>query len=449
MRIKIPESVKKAMEILSENGFSAYVVGGCVRDSIMGKAPHDWDITTDANPDQIKSVFLGLKTFDTGVKYGTVSVKILGETLEITTFRDEQNYSDHRAPETVSFVKSLEEDLKRRDFTMNALCTNGDDITDLFGGIKDINDKTIRAIGDPDERFCEDALRILRALRFSSVLGFEIEQETKKSIFKNRWLLRYISRERIRDELLKLLAGENAKSVLLEYREIIAVAVPEVRRMFDFLQNTPHHKHDVYKHTVESIANIEPNPILRLAMLLHDIGKPSVLKIDRNGIAHFKTHPGQSVKIADKVLHSLKMSNEDIKYILSLIKEHDNRVEESERKMKKILKEYDYNERFFEDYMKVRFADTNAQSEYLKKEKLESLCTLYKSGSEFLKSNKAVKISELTIDGSDLLELGFFGKAIGDILEEMTELIAFGEINNKREELIRFAKSKKKTANNL
>ena len=437
MRIKIPENIKKAIGLLRENGFSAYVVGGCVRDSIMGKAPHDWDITTDANPGQIKNVFLGFKTFDTGVKYGTVSVKILGETLEITTFRGEQNYSDHRAPETVSFVKSLEEDLKRRDFTMNALCTNGNDITDLFGGIKDINDKTIRAIGDPDERFCEDALRILRALRFTSVLGFEIEQGTKKSIFKNRWLLRYISRERIRDELLKLLTGENAK------REIIAVAVPEVRRMFDFLQNTPHHKYDVYEHTVESIANIEPNPILRLTMLLHDIGKPSVLKIDRNGVAHFKTHPEQSVKIADKVLHSLKMSNEDIKYILSLIKEHDNRVEESERKMKRLLKKYNYNECFFEDYMKVRFADTNAQSEYLKKEKLESLYMLYKSGNEFLKSNKAVKISELTIDGSDLLDLGFSGKAIGDILEEITELIAFGEINNKREELIRFAKSKK------
>lgn len=443
MKINIPENVKKAIKILNSNGFSAYVVGGCVRDNIMGKVPHDWDITTDAAPLNIKNAFSNFKTFDTGIKYGTVSVIVDGETLEITTFRDEKIYSDHRAPDEVNFVGSLEEDLKRRDFTINALCTSGEDIIDLFGGINDINNKTIRAIGNPDERFCEDALRILRALRFSSVLGFEIEEKTKKSIFKNRWLLRYVSRERIRDELLKLLSGKNAKSVLLDYKEIIAVIVPEVRRMFNVPQNTPHHKYDVYNHIAESVVSIYPDPILRLTMFLHDIGKPSVLKIDRFGVTHFKTHPQQSVKIAEKVLRSLKMSNEDTKYILSLIKEHDNRIEESERKMKRLLRAYDYSERFFEDYMKVRFADTLAQSEYLKKEKLDKLDSLYKNANEFLKSNRAVKIHDLLINGNDLLKLGFEGTQIGDILNEMAELIALGEINNIGEELIEFAKSKK------
>lgn len=443
MKINIPENVKKAIEILNSNGFSAYVVGGCVRDNIMGKVPHDWDITTDAAPLNIKNAFSNFKTFDTGIKYGTVSVIVDGETLEITTFRSEKIYSDHRTPDEVNFVGSLEEDLNRRDFTINALCTSGEEIIDMFGGINDINNKTIRAIGNPDERFCEDALRILRALRFSSALGFEIEEKTKKSIFKNRWLLRYVSRERIRDELLKLLSGENAKSVLLEYKEIIAVIVPEVRRMFNVPQNTPHHKYDVYNHIVESVVSISPDPILRLTMLLHDIGKPSVLKIDRYGVAHFKTHPQQSVKIAERVLRSLKMSNEDTKYILSLIKEHDNRIEESERKMKRLLRAYDYSERFFEDYMKVRFADTLAQSEYLKKEKLDKLNALYKNANEFLKSNKAVKINELLINGNDLLEIGFAGTQIRDTLNEMAELIALGEINNTREELIEFAKSKK------
>ncbi len=443
MKINIPENVKKAIEILNSNGFSAYVVGGCVRDNIMGKVPHDWDITTDAAPLNIKNAFSNFKTFDTGIKYGTVSVIVDGETLEITTFRSEKIYSDHRTPNEVNFVGSLEEDLKRRDFTINALCISGEEIIDLFGGINDINNKTIRAIGNPDERFCEDALRILRALRFSSALGFEIEEQTKKSIFKNRWLLRYVSRERIRDELLKLISGKNAKNVLLEYKEIIAVIVPEVRRMFNVPQNTPHHKYDVYNHIVESVVSISPDPILRLTMLLHDIGKPSVLKIDRYGVAHFKTHPQQSVKIAERVLRSLKMSNEDTKYILSLIKEHDNRIEESERKMKRLLRAYDYSERFFEDYMKVRFADTLAQSEYLKKEKLDKLDFLYKNAKEFLKSNKAVKIHDLLINGNDLLKLGFAGIEIGDILNEMAELIALGEINNTREELIEFAKSKK------
>lgn len=443
MRINIPENVKKSLEILNTKGFSAYVVGGCVRDNIMGKAPHDWDITTDANPSQIKNAFSSFKTFDTGIKYGTVSVILDGETLEITTFRDEKNYSDHRAPRDVNFVGSLDKDLKRRDFTINALCTSGEDIIDLFGGIKDINNQTIRAIGNPDERFCEDALRILRALRFSSTLGFEIEEKTKKSIFKNRWLLRYVSRERIRDELLKLLAGENVKNVLLEYKEIIAVVIPEVRCMFNVPQNTPHHKYDVYVHTVKSVVGISSDSILRLTMLLHDIGKPSVLKIDRYGVVHFKTHPEQSVKIAERVLRSLKMSNDDTRYILSLIKEHDNRIEESERKMKRMLKAYDYSERFFEDYMKVRFADTLAQSEYLKKEKLDRLDMLYKNAKKFLSSNKAVKINDLLINGNDLLGLGFVGIEIGDILNEIAELIALGEINNTREELIQFAKSKK------
>lgn len=443
MNIVLSPQVKSAISKLRDCGFLAYAVGGCVRDNVMGKFPHDWDITTNAAPLQIKNVFRDFKTFNTGIKYGTVSVIIDGEIFEITTFRDEKNYSDHRTPGEVNFVGRLEEDLKRRDFTINALCTTDGEVIDFFGGLKDINNKIIKAIGDPDERFCEDALRIIRALRFSSTLSFEIEEKTKKSIFKNRWLLRYVSRERIRDELLKLLSGQNVKNVLIEYKEIIAVVVPEVRRMFDVLQNTPHHKYDIYNHTVESVAGISPDPILRLTMLLHDIGKPSVLKTDRYGVMHFKTHPQQSVKIADRVLHSLKMSNEDKKYILSLIKEHDNRVEESESKMKRLLRAYDFSERFFDDYMQVRFADTSAQSEYLKKEKLDKLHSLYINAKEFLKSNNAVRRNELSVNGNDLLKLGFSGVEIGDILNEMVYLIESGYINNTREELIRFAKSKK------
>ncbi|MCC8192245.1 MAG: HD domain-containing protein [Ruminococcus sp.] len=441
--IEVPEFVSVAIERLNASGFEAFAVGGCVRDLVLKNTPHDWDITTSAEPDEIKEVFKDFKTFDVGKRYGTVSVIIDSVTLEITTYRSEGNYQSHRKPQNVSFVKSLEQDLKRRDFTMNALCICDGEIIDMFGGINDINNKTIRAIGNPDERFAEDALRILRALRFSSVSGFGIEKETKRSIYKNRWLLRYISRERIRDELLKLLCGKNVKSVLLEYKEIIAVVLPEVRRMFYVLQNTPHHKYDVYTHTVQSVENIKPDPTLRLTMLLHDIGKPQVLRTDENGVTHFKTHPERSVAVARKVLKTLKLPKEQAEYILSLIKEHDNRVEKSKDKMVELLLRHGYDRRFFEDYLSVRFADTLAQSEYLRDKKLEGLNDLSENAASFLSSDRAVSVAELKIDGKDLLELGFRGKQIGDMQNRLAKAVAFGEITNTREELISFAKSKK------
>ncbi len=441
--IEVPEYVSVAIERLNANGFEAFAVGGCVRDLVLKNTPHDWDITTSAEPDEIKEVFKDFKTFDVGKRYGTVSVIIDSVTLEITTYRSEGNYQSHRKPRDVSFVKSLEQDLKRRDFTMNALCIRDGEIIDLFGGINDINNKTIRAIGNPDERFAEDALRILRALRFSSTSGFGIEKETKRSIYKNRWLLRYISRERIRDELLKLLCGKNVKSILLEYKEIIAVVLPEVRRMFYVPQNTPHHKYDVYTHTVQSVENIKPDPTLRLTMLLHDIGKPQVLRTDENGVTHFKTHPERSVAVARKVLKTLKLSKEQTEYILSLIKEHDNRVEKSKDKMVELLLRHGYDRRFFEDYLSVRFADTLAQSEYLRDKKLEGLNNLCENAASFLSSDRAVSVSELKIDGKDLLELGFSGKQIGKTQNRLAKAVAFGDITNTREELMIFAKSKK------
>lgn len=443
MKIVLSEEAKKAIQILRENGYCAYAVGGCVRDLILGSTPKDWDITTDACPDEIKTAFSEYKTFDTGILHGTVTVLINGVPLEVTTYRQENEYILHRSPEKVRFVKTVEEDLMRRDFTINALCFDGESILDPFGGEEDIKNGVIRAVGKPDKRFCEDALRIMRALRFCSCLGFEIEKETEKSIFKNRWLLRYISRERIRDELFKTLSGDFCERVLIKYKEIIAVAVPEIRQMFGVSQNTPHHMYDVYTHTVKSISNIEKKPLLRLTMLFHDIGKTSVKRIDRYGVTHFKTHPKESVKIAGRAFSSLRLSNEDAKYALSLIEEHDNRVEKNEKQMRRFLKKHGYDKEFFEDYMRVRFADTLAQSEYMRKEKLTALRDLKKRGEEFLCSELAVKQGDLLINGNDLLSLGISGKDIGDTLDEMTTKISEGKLKNKREELIRFAKTKK------
>lgn len=443
MKIILSDEAQKAIGMLRKNGFCAYAVGGCVRDLILGTYPKDWDITTDACPDRIKAVFSGYKTLDTGIRHGTVTVFINDVPIEITTYRQENEYILHRSPESVRFVKTIEDDLERRDFTINALCFDGERIVDLFGGTEDIKNGVIRAVGKPDERFCEDALRIMRALRFCSCLGFEIEKETEKSIFKNRWLLRYISRERIRDELFKILTGKFSEKVLIKYKDIIAVAVPEIRQMFGVLQNTPHHMYDVYTHTVKSISNIDKNPLLRLTMLFHDIGKPSVMRIDRYGIAHFKTHPNESVKIASRAFSSLRLSNEDAKYALCLIEEHDNRVEKSEKAMRLLLKKHGYDKGFFKDYMKVRFADTLAQSEYMREEKLAALYDLKERGEEFLCSERAVDRADLEINGNDLLSLGFVGKEIGKMLDEMTTKISECKLKNKREELIRFAKTKK------
>lgn len=443
MDIVLPNTAKKAIRLLNNSGFYAYAVGGCVRDLILGTPPEDIDIATNALPDEVKAVFSDCKTYDIGLSHGTVTVLLDGNNIEITTFRQEGAYILHRTPENVRFVKSIDEDLKRRDFTINSICCDGEKIIDPFSGTEDIKNRIIRAVGKPDERFKEDALRIMRALRFCSCLGFNIEKETEESLYKNRWLLRYVSRERIRDELLRILCGKNVEKVLLKYKEIIAVAVPEIRQMFNVYQNTPHHMYDVYTHTVKSVSNIEPDPLLRLTMLFHDVGKPSVLSTDCLGVTHFKTHPIESVKIARRALLSLRISNKELSYILSLIVEHDNRVEKSEKTMRRLLKKYDYDKDFFNDYIKVRFADTLAQSEYMREEKLNSLYELKKCGDKFLCSKLAVKQSDLEIDGNDLISLGFFGKEIGQILDEMTTAISEGRLENNNEELIEFAKSKR------
>lgn len=436
---KLPAGAEKAISKLRQNGFEAYAVGGCVRDSIMGKAPDDWDICTSAKPDEVKAALSRFKIRDTGLKHGTVTVVIDDDAYEITTYRHDRNYELHRRPSEVEFIKSLDDDLARRDFTINALCFDGEEIIDRVGGIDDINLKTIRAVGNPDERFKEDALRILRALRFASVLGFSLEKKTEESAFKNRFDLRYISRERVRDELLKLLGGENAAEVLDRYKNIIAVIIPEIRPMFDFEQRTPYHNLDVWGHTIKSVESIKPNPLLRLTMLLHDIGKPHVLKVDKNGRAHFKTHPEVGEKIAAEILSSLKLPNRDRAHILSLILEHDNRVEESDKAMRRLLCKYDLSKDFLDDYMAVRYADSLAQSDYKKEEKFASLDRLSASAREFLISDNAVSLKELKVGGNDLLDLGFEPKRIGKALNTLVLEVCAGRLNNDKKELIDFA----------
>ena len=334
--IKIPSDVKNVMNILTSAGHKAYVVGGCVRDSIMGREPNDWDVTTSATPDRIKELFSSFRTVDTGIQHGTVLI-VSGKTpVETTTFRVDGEYKDNRHPESVSFTSDIKDDLARRDFTINAMAYNETDgLIDPFGGADDIKNKIIRCVGDADTRFGEDALRIMRAVRFSSVLGFSIEENTSQSILKNENLLSGIAAERISNELIKLLCGENVFSVLEKYRSVIGVFMPEMKLEFDFPQYGKKHGYDVWMHTVHTVNNIDNDPILRLTMLLHDCGKVATHAIDENGNSTFRNHAAVGGVIAENILRRLKFSKNYISTVSFLVSVHDKEVPETREDVKK------------------------------------------------------------------------------------------------------------------
>lgn len=284
MTMDMPKNVDTAINLLQSAGFEAYAVGGCVRDSLLGKTPNDWDITTSAKPEDMKSVFADFHCIDTGIKHGTVTVVIDGEPLEITTFRLDGEYEDNRHPKSVTFTSDLGADLGRRDFTVNAMAySKMTGTVDLFGGQNDLKNGIIRCVGDPDRRFNEDALRILRALRFASALDFEIEEKTAQSLLKNRALLGNISEERIAKELLKLVCGKGAKRILTDFAPVLFEILPELQPMYKNSHDNPHHCYDIYEHTLIAVESIDSEPTLRFAMLLHDCGKPAVKKFDENG----------------------------------------------------------------------------------------------------------------------------------------------------------------------
>jgi tRNA nucleotidyltransferase (CCA-adding enzyme) len=439
MEFKINKSAEKAINILEEKGFKAYIVGGCVRDILMDKAPHDWDICTNAKPEQIISTFSDYKVIETGLKHGTVTVVINSVHLEITTFRVDGEYSDNRHPENVTFVSDLKDDLSRRDFTINAMAySHKGGLNDFHGGKSDINNKIIRCVGDPDKRFNEDALRILRALRFSSQLSFEIEENTSISILKNKELLKNISVERIAVELNKLLMGDNVFNVLQKYRDVIAVIIPEFKKTFDFKQYTKHHCYTVYDHIIKSVELSPKDLKLRLTMFFHDIAKPQCFVKDNIDGGHFKGHQIPSAEMAHRILKRLKYDNATIYSVVSLIKEHDNRYPAEKKPVKRFLSKYDAD--FFENQIKIRRADTLAQSEYMREEKLKHLDDTLKTGREIIKENECFKISDLAVNGGDLIKAGIKeGKDIGETLKELLSMVISEKIKNDKEILLKKA----------
>ncbi|MGI6069150.1 MAG: CCA tRNA nucleotidyltransferase [Blautia sp.] len=420
MKLMIPAKVKGILEILNTHGYEAYVVGGCVRDSILDRKPDDWDITTSALPQEIKTLFR--KTVDTGLAHGTVTVIQGGEGFEVTTYRVDGAYEDGRHPKEVTFTASLEEDLKRRDFTINAMAYHPKEgLVDLFGGMSDLQKKRIRCVGDAKERFSEDALRILRAVRFSAQLGFAIDEETKQALSALAPNLVHVSAERIQTELLKLLTSAHPDDLRTAWETgITKWFLPEFDAMMVTPQNTPHHMDTVGEHTLKSLSLVSPDKVLRLAMLLHDVGKPQVRTTDENGRDHFRGHGAAGEKLSGEILRRLKLDNDTIRKVCRLVKWHDYRIEPMEAPVRRAAAKIGPD--LFPSYLKVQEADILAQSQYLREEKWERLQNVRRLYDKIVSEQQCVTLKEMKISGRDLIAMGAVpGPKIGEVLAELLD----------------------------
>lgn len=446
MVIKIPPQVNTVIEILNANGHSSYIVGGACRDLIMGKEAHDWDVTTSALPEETAAAFSDFRVIETGIKHGTVTVIVDSMSIEITTYRIESGYSDNRHPDSVSFTDRVEDDLSRRDFTVNAIAFSPSGGTvDPFGGRDDVKKKLIRCVGNPDKRFGEDALRILRALRFSSVLGFDISEETAASIRRNYRLLSNVSAERIFVEFSKLLCGKDAKKILTEYSEVIFYILPELEPMKGCAQNHERHIFDVWGHTLAAIDAVRPEAHLRFAMLLHDSGKPHVRSTDENGTDHFYSHSKTSKKIAQTVLTRLKTSNKFRNTVCTLVEYHDFLPDKISRKTyKKYIAKLGVET--VRDLFDVREADIRAQNPVFLNEGLEANAIGLKILNEIEAENACFRITDLDISGKDLAASGIPpSPEMGKLLEVLLDEVMGDKLENKKEILLKRAEEIYKT----
>lgn len=439
MKLYLPEKVNQIIHTLQANGYEAYAVGGCVRDSILGRVPDDWDITTSATPLETKALFH--RTFDTGIEHGTITVLIDKEAFEVTTYRVDGKYEDSRHPSEVTFTRCLQEDLLRRDFTINAMAYNEEEgLVDIFGGLEDLEAKIIRCVGDAQARFGEDALRILRAVRFAAQLGFDIEEETRKGVVSLAPTLANISAERIQVELIKMLTSPNPGLLRTAYElGITKVILPEFDTMMETEQENPHHMYSVGEHTLKAIEMIRADKVLRLTMLFHDIAKPIMKTIDENGRAHFKMHDVKGVEMTKHILRRLKFDNDTMHKVMKLVQYHDYRMPAEPKNVRRAMNRI--SEELFPYYLEVREADTRAQSAYKQEEKLQNIRDIKSCYEEILERKECVSLKDLAITGSDLIAAGMKpGKEIGETLERLLELVLECPEYNTRENLLKLSK---------
>ena len=435
MLIHLPEDVKAILHTLQAAGYEAYAVGGCIRDSLLGRRPDDWDITTSAKPQETKALFG--KTIDTGIQHGTVTVMRHGRGYEVTTYRVDGEYEDGRHPKEVTFTASLKEDLRRRDFTVNAMAYNEEDgLVDLFGGRQDLEQKIIRCVGEANERFEEDALRIMRAVRFSAQLGFSIEERTKEAIRGHAERLRQVSAERIQVELTKLVISPNPDFLRIAWETgITAVVLPEFDRLMEQPQNNPHHCFSVGEHTLHAMQAVRPDKCLRLCLLLRDGAKPLCLTTDAEGIDHFHGHAQKGERMAAQILKRLRYDNHTTELVSRLVKWHDVAIAPEKKAVRRAASRM--GKELFPLILEVKAADLAAQSDYQRTEKREWLERLRSLYEEIEREGDCLTIKDLAVNGRDLIQAGITpGPQLGLALQQLLEIVLEDPEKNTREYLL-------------
>ncbi len=434
----IPLYVSEVLSVLERAGHSAYIVGGCVRDALLGREPQDYDITTSATPDELLEIFSSYNVVTSGLKHGTVGVISQHICVEVTTFRVDGEYKDSRHPDKVTFTRSLEDDLARRDFTINAMAySRSTDLVDIYGGKEDLEKGIVRCVGDSEKRFTEDALRILRCLRFASTLGFEIEENTAAAAKKLRGNLKNISAERKATEFIKLLCGDSAERVIRDDLEVICEIVPELALQKDFDQKTKYHNLPLLDHTLSVLSHTPPVPALRLAALFHDTGKPYMQTFGENGQAHYLGHAQKSLEIANRVMHELKLDNKTRHLTLTLIEWHDTVLSQKRAKLKRVLAKL--GKETFDLLMLLKRADNASQSiEYDRKDEYDNV---EKTVNDIVEKGECYTLGMLDINGSDLIANNVAkGADIGRILDALLELVITEQVKNEKEALLNAAK---------
>lgn len=428
--MNLPLDVKMILNKLNDKGFESYVVGGCVRDTLLGKTPKDWDICTNAKPEDTMAVFKGYNIIPTGLQHGTITVMVNNEGYEITTYRVDGDYSDGRHPDSVSFTSNLAEDLARRDFTINAMAYSElEGLVDLYGGIQDLKNGVIKCVGKPLDRFSEDALRIMRAMRFASVLNFKIDLKTKKAMIELYKNLDLIAKERINVEFSKLLMGAGNAKILDEYVDIIGFIIPEVKPMLGFNQNNPYHYLDVWEHTLKVVENVNRTDLsLVLSAFFHDIAKPSVYT-EAEGVGHFYKHPLVSMDMTEVILRRLKFSNDIIEEVLTLVKYHDIEFVNSNRFIRRMLNKM--SKETFEKLIELKKGDILGQSKMYTEKRINKMNEIMQTLSVFDFKTECFSLKQVKLNGNDLAGMGFKpGKIMGVILNELLEKIVEEELVN-------------------
>lgn len=439
--MELPFQIGEVLERLETAGYSAFVVGGCVRDYLMGTEPHDFDVTTSALPYQTERVFADCRVIETGIKHGTVTVLYKGVSTEITTFRTDGDYSDGRHPDSVSFSLNIEDDLSRRDFTMNGIAYSPKrGFVDPFGGAEDIKAGIIRCIGDPDKRFSEDALRVLRALRFSAALGFAIEPQTAHAVDMHKKDLRKVSAERIFAELKRLLCGKDVKRILTDFSGVFATLIPPLGAEIGYDQGSKYHNSTLYEHTARAVEAAPPTVEMRLAMLFHDLGKPNCRSVDENGECHYYGHGEVSARLAEEIMRAYKCDNALLRRVTEIVRYHDIPVDTSRRYIRRQLAKHGKD--VFTDIMNAHIADDSAKYEFCR-ERIPKVREVLKTAEEISAEQPCFSVRDLAVSGSDLKDIVPPSPLMGEILSGLLSEVVDEKLPNEKAALLKRAEELK------